>query len=186
KFAKDGRRLFGPGKSLRGFWLGPLLGAIIALGIHGILFWQWNNIVQAVDGFIANPNVNYYMYLNQREPLLQNLALFILGDSDYSNPFHAFLKLVPRVFLCAYGAAVGDLFGSWAKRRRNLKRGEPFWGVDQVDFLVGCLLFAGWFVFLPITFISGQVLLMLIIITPTITILANNISFFMGRKTVPW
>ncbi|UYP46127.1 hypothetical protein NEF87_002412 [Candidatus Lokiarchaeum ossiferum] len=186
KLAKDGRRLFGPGKSLRGFLLGPLTGGLIALGIHTILYWQWGTIETAVVNFVADPNVFYNFYNNDPDLLLADLSLYLLGDKSSNPSLLTFLKLIPRVFLCAYGAALGDLFGSWAKRRKNIERGQPFWIVDQIDFLSGCLILAGWFVFLPISAHVPHVLIMMIIITPTITILANNLSYMTGHKSVPW
>ena len=187
KVAKDGRRLFGPGKTTRGFFLGPLaFGVPIALVIHGVVYASWDNIVVMANEFLADPNVSYKFYDNDPSKLLKDLALYLLGDANGTNDWATFFKLVPRVTLCAFGTAVGDLVGSWAKRRKDVKRGEPFWIVDQIDFLGGCLIFAGWFVFLPPAPQVIHVLLMLIIITPTITVAANTISFLTGHKKVPW
>ncbi len=186
KMATDGRRLFGPGKTLRGFLLGPFMGGLIALGIHGILYLQWGAIETAVYNFCVDPNVYYNFYKNDPALLLSDLSLYLLGDKSGTPSLITFMKLTPRVFLCAYGAAVGDLFGSWAKRRKNVTRGQPFWIVDQLDFLTGCLILAGWFVFLPLSQHVPHVLIMTIIITPTIAIIANNIAYLMGKKSVPW
>ena len=186
KKAKDGRRLFGSGKTKRGFFLGPLSGTIIALFIHAILFWNWENITSLAIGFTQNPNIYYHFYSNNAENLIHDLSLFLLGNPFGDNTFLSFLKLIPRVVLCSYGAAFGDLFGSWAKRRRNISSGQPFWIVDQIDFLGGCLLFTGWFVFIPPAVYTFHVLIMLLIITPSLAVMANWISYLFGRKAVPW
>ena len=186
KNAKDGRRLFGSGKTKRGFILGPLFGAVIALIIHGILFWQWESITILTIGFTENPDIYYHFYENNADNLIKDLSIFLLGNSSGDTTFLGFLKLIPRVFLCSYGAAFGDLFGSWAKRRKNIDSGQPFWIVDQIDFLAGCLLFAGWFVFIPSAIYTIHVLIMLLIITPSLTVIANSISYLVGRKSVPW
>ncbi len=186
KNAKDGRRIFGPGKTTRGFLLGPIIGAIIALMIHLTIYSQWNSIVSTVHTLIEQPNVNYTFYNNSAEDLLSDLSLFLIGDRSQDPSLNSFLILLPRVLLCSFGAAFGDLFGSWAKRRKNIGRGQPFWVIDQIDFLGGCLLFAGWFVFLPITQHTIHIIIMTILITPTITIIANNLSYFFGKKSVPW
>jgi CDP-2,3-bis-(O-geranylgeranyl)-sn-glycerol synthase len=184
RMAKDGRPLFGPGKTIRGFFLGPLLfGIPIALGIHGIIYWQWDAITAAAEAFLADPNVNYDFYDNDPAKLIKDLALYLLGDANGTNDFATFMKLVPRVVLCAFGAAVGDLVGSWAKRRKDVKRGEPFWIVDQIDFLGGCLILAAPFVF---SSFNIHVLIMLIVITPSITVVANTLSYFSGHKKHPW
>ena len=57
KIAKDGRRLFGSGKTKRGFLLGPFIGTIIALCIHGILYWQWESITVLTISFTENPDI---------------------------------------------------------------------------------------------------------------------------------
>ncbi|MHA1561155.1 MAG: CDP-archaeol synthase [Promethearchaeota archaeon] len=149
KIAKDGRRLFGSGKTKRGFFFGPFIGAIIALCIHGILFWQWESITVLTISFTENPDVYYHFYENNADNLIKDLSIFLLGNPSGDTTFLSFLRLIPRVVLCSYGTAFGDLFGSWAKRRKNIFSGQPFWVVDQIDFLAGCLLFAGWFVFIP-------------------------------------
>ena len=186
KIAKDGRRLFGSGKTKRGFFLGPLVGAIIALIIHGILFWQWENITTLIINFTENPDIYYNFYENNAENLIKDFSIFLLGNPVGDTTFLGFLKLIPRVLLCAYGTAFGDLFGSWAKRRKNIASGQPFWIVDQIDFLAGCLLFAGWFVFFPSAIYTIHVLIMLLIITPSLALISNFISFLTGGKSVPW
>lgn len=186
KNAKDGRRLFGSGKTKRGFFLGPFFGAVIALIIHGILFWQWESITILTIGFTENPDIYYHFYENNPNNLIKDLSIFLLGNSSGDTTFFGFLKLIPRVLLCSYGAAFGDLFGSWAKRRKNIASGQPFWIVDQIDFLGGCMLFAGWFVFIPLEIYTIHVLIMLLIITPSLAVIANSVSYLVGRKSVPW
>jgi len=186
KNAKDGRRLFGSGKTKRGFLLGPFIGAIIALIIHGILFWQWESITVLTINFTENPDVFYNFYDNNADNLIKDLSIFLLGNPSGDTSFLGFLKLIPRVVLCSYGTAFGDLFGSWAKRRKNIPSGQPFWIVDQIDFLAGCLLFAGWFVFIPPAIYTIHVLIMLLIITPSLAVIANIISYLLGIKSVPW
>jgi len=186
KNAKDGRRLFGSGKTKRGFFLGPFFGAVIALIIHGILFWQWESITILTIGFTENPDIYYHFYENNPNDLIKDLSIFLLGNSSGDTTFFGFLKLIPRVLLCSYGAAFGDLFGSWAKRRKNIASGQPFWIVDQIDFLGGCMLFAGWFVFIPLAIYTIHVLIMLLIITPSLAVIANSVSYLVGRKSVPW
>jgi len=190
KIAKDGRRLFGPGKTIRGFFLGPLaFGVPIALIIHGIVFASWDSIMVAVEDFLQDPSVSYVFYDSNPDQLYADLRLYLLGDANGTNNWDTFGKLVPRVVLCSFGAAMGDLAGSWYKRRKDVERGAPFWGVDQIDFLGGCLLLA-----FPLLLVGGfdfstinlNVFIMLFIITPSITVIANTISYVTGHKDVPW
>jgi CDP-2,3-bis-(O-geranylgeranyl)-sn-glycerol synthase len=186
KIDKDGRRLFGSGKTKRGFLLGPFIGAIIALCIHGILYWQWESITVLTMSFTENPDVYYHFYENNANNLIKDLSIFLLGNPSGDTTFLSFIKLIPRVVLCSYGTAFGDLFGSWAKRRKNIPSGQPFWVVDQIDFLAGCLLFAGWFVFIPPAAYTLHVLIMLLIITPSLAVISNSIAYLIGIKSVPW
>jgi CDP-2,3-bis-(O-geranylgeranyl)-sn-glycerol synthase len=84
---------------------------------------------------------------------------------------------------------IGDLIGSFLKRRFDIKSGAPFWIVDQLDFAFIAILFVS----IP-GFISPQlfllpdiyILVLLIILTPTVSIIANTIAFLVGLKSVPY
>jgi len=85
------------------------------------------------------------------------------------------------VFFVALGAMVGDMIGSFIKRRLDIGRGDSAPLLDQLDFLAGAFLFASLFV--PISFIS---ILIFIIITPFVHYLASFIGYKLGVKEVPW
>jgi CDP-2,3-bis-(O-geranylgeranyl)-sn-glycerol synthase len=180
---KDGRRLFGEGKTWRGFILGSVLfGIPIAMLIHGILFVYWQDVVDASYAFFADPKINYTFYETPEE-LIEDLRIYMLGSKIAEPDFQSFLRLMPRIILCSFGAGVGDLIGSWAKRRKGLARGAPFWVIDQIDFIGGCLL-------LTVPLVIGnfhiQTFIFLLIFTPSLTVLANTISYLTGHKKVPW
>ena len=82
---------------------------------------------------------------------------------------------------------VGDLVGSFMKRRLGLQRGAPLPLIDQLDFVGGAwlLLFLGaraWF----IETFSVQIIVVVIIITPLLHLFTNYIGFKIGKKKVPW
>lgn len=77
------------------------------------------------------------------------------------------------------GAMVGDMFGSFLKRRIGIARGRPAPLLDQVGFLVFALGFAA-----LITPVSSITVLILLILTPTIHISTNAIAFQLGLKRV--
>ncbi|MCP4763847.1 MAG: CDP-archaeol synthase [archaeon] len=55
---KDGRRLFGNGKTIRGFFGGPLLfGVPIALGIHFILYLCWPVLDEQILIWFSTPDL---------------------------------------------------------------------------------------------------------------------------------
>jgi len=179
---KDGRRLFGPGKTWRGFILGSIaFGIPIAMMIHAIFFFCWDDVVNATYGFYEQGLI-YTMY-PEPEQLIEDLRIYMLGSKSAVPDLNSFLLLLPRVSLCSFGAGVGDLMGSWAKRRIGLQRGEPFWIVDQIDFLFGCLL-------LSLPYVWGefhlQTFVFLLIFTPSLTVIANTISYLTGHKKIPW
>ena len=82
---------------------------------------------------------------------------------------------------------LGDLIGSFAKRRVGLKRGAPLPLVDQLDFVAGAwlllFLFAReWFV----NVFSWHIILAVVLITLLLHPLTNYLGFKIGRKQVPW
>lgn len=83
--------------------------------------------------------------------------------------------------LLALGAILGDLIGSFIKRRANLERGKPVLLLDQLDFVfVGLLLGS------IIYNVSIQMFFLISIITLFAHKAANFIAFKFKLKKVPW
>lgn len=127
----DGRPIFGPGKTIRGFISGLAAGFIIGV--------------------------------------LQGLA---------SNQLHLYSALG---FLLALGALIGDLLGSFIKRRVNLERGAAAPVLDQLGFVVLALLFAS-----PVFFPSWEIILIILVITPPIHLATNYIGHKLKLKDRPY
>ena len=91
----------------------------------------------------------------------------------------------PPIFglLLSLGALFGDLAGAFAKRRLGLAPGELLPVVDQVDFIVGALLFS-----LPVSlpFLSLELVVCVLIITPPLHLLTNFGAYKLGLKSNPW
>lgn len=173
---KDGRRLFGPGKTWRGFLLGPLLiGIPISLGIHALLYLNWANVLEPYISFMYGRPEAYVLFNIGAESALQLYQTYLVQDIGI---------LIIRVIVISFSASIGDLLGSWIKRRLNKERGEPLWIVDQLDFVFVCLLFSLPFVPLDIFFLN--IVIFSFLLSPTLTILANTLSYIMGIKSVPW
>lgn len=83
--------------------------------------------------------------------------------------------------LLALGALVGDLFGSFIKRRLNIARGGSAPGLDQLGFVVFALLFAS-----PLWLPSWDVILTILIITPAIHLATNFGAYKLGLKSRPY
>ncbi|MCP4763848.1 MAG: CDP-archaeol synthase [archaeon] len=84
----------------------------------------------------------------------------------------------------SFATAIGDLIGSWSKRRMNRKRGQPIWILDQLDFAVFVILFS--LPFVPLNFDFLLLTIFTMISTPSVTLIANWFSYTFGMKDVPW
>jgi CDP-2,3-bis-(O-geranylgeranyl)-sn-glycerol synthase len=85
--------------------------------------------------------------------------------------------------LVPLGALMGDLAGAFVKRRLNFAPGDLLPIVDQVDFVVGAILFS-----LPISlpFLSWKLVLAAFIITIPAHLLTNYAAYRFGLKSNPW
>ena len=85
--------------------------------------------------------------------------------------------------LLSLGALFGDLAGAFAKRRLGLAPGELLPVIDQIDFIVGALVFS-----LPLSLqiLSWELILTVLIITPPIHLLTNFAAYKLGLKNNPW
>jgi len=84
-------------------------------------------------------------------------------------------------FAVSLGALLGDLFEAFVKRRLGYAPGASFPVADQLDFVLGALLFS-LFVSPP----SWQVAVVVLIITPPIHLLTNFVAYHLGVKKEPW
>jgi CDP-2,3-bis-(O-geranylgeranyl)-sn-glycerol synthase len=83
--------------------------------------------------------------------------------------------------LSSLGALCGDLAGAFLKRRLGIAPGGLFPIVDQVDFVIGALLFS-----LPLAMIYWELAVAVIIITPPIHLLTNFLAYKLKLKKNPW
>jgi len=185
RVAKDGRPLFGPGKTWRGFILGPLVwGIIIGLLIHSIFFYTWEQIEQFIVSLFSNPNNSYKFIKRPPQEAVDLFKLYLLGGYSYENYAQCLFRLIFRVICVSYATATGDLVKSYLKRRLNIDRGQPFWIIDQIDFLIFVLIVAIPFVDLNIDYFA--IVIFSLIFTPSLTIFANGLTYLLGHKSVPW
>jgi len=95
----------------------------------------------------------------------------------------SFLFGYPLLFsvLSPLGALLGDLAAAFLKRRLGIAPGGLFPVVDQVDFVVGALLFS-----LPLAIVSWEIAVTVLIITPPIHLVTNFVAYKLGLKKNPW
>ena len=83
--------------------------------------------------------------------------------------------------LTPLGALLGDLVGAFLKRRLNIAPGGLLPIVDQVDFVVGALLFS-----LPLMVINWETAVTVLLITPPIHLFTNFLAYKLKLKKHPW
>jgi CDP-2,3-bis-(O-geranylgeranyl)-sn-glycerol synthase len=84
-------------------------------------------------------------------------------------------------FFVSTGAILGDVCGSFLKRRLDLESGKPVFLLDQLDFLVGGIVLGSAF-FFP----KWEQIAVMVIITLLVHRLSNWIAFKAKLKEVPW
>lgn len=84
-------------------------------------------------------------------------------------------------FLMGFGAIVGDAVKSFLKRRVGKPSGAAWPPFDQIDFVIGGLLFV-W----PLARIPLSAVFLLLILIPIGHLLTNRIAFALGLKEVPY
>jgi CDP-2,3-bis-(O-geranylgeranyl)-sn-glycerol synthase len=150
KVLKDGKRLFGDGKTWRGFGGGVMCGIVL-----GLVLW--------------------------------GLAALVYEPLEYG----AFPGALTPLVLLPVGALLGDLVGSFIKRRMGKPKGAPVLGLDQYDFMVGAMVLLaifqnGWFIQ---HYWEGEAvfgLIFVIVLTPFLHRAVNIVGYRLGKKEVPW
>lgn len=84
-------------------------------------------------------------------------------------------------FLSPLGALLGDLTGAFLKRRLGIAPGGLLPIIDQIDFVLGALLFS-----FPLGILTWQLALVVLLITPPIHLFTNFIAFKLKLKKNPW
>jgi CDP-2,3-bis-(O-geranylgeranyl)-sn-glycerol synthase len=97
----------------------------------------------------------------------------------FGNPERLFLAGV----MLSVGALVGDAMGSFIKRRMEIKPGKQFNILDQMDFILGGLIFAYPF---ASEIYSVQNIIFIMVVSYVLHVGANVSANKLGLKKVPW
>ncbi|MFA6328796.1 MAG: CDP-2,3-bis-(O-geranylgeranyl)-sn-glycerol synthase [Candidatus Micrarchaeia archaeon] len=159
----DGQRLFGDGKTVRGFFAGVAAGVAVG-AVEGILLTGGALDIYAgtfAGGAVAGGSGGAAAWLGMGGAAIYVLAGFLLG----------------------IGAMAGDLIGSFIKRRQGIARGKPSLVTDQLFFLAIALLFA-----YPLAahLLTPEAVLFLAVLTYFVHVGANVVANRLGLKNVPW
>lgn len=155
-----GHRLFGKGKTWKGFFGGFLIGATVSW-LLVLLYPSLQIVVNGGQWGLVN--------LDIQNEILDTFLIY-----DFSTLFWRFILL-------SLGACLGDLIGSFFKRRAGKDRGEQFPLVDQLGFVLVAYVLAYPFFPMPLYY-----LLVICLFTPLIHVLANIVAYYIGKKEVPW
>ncbi len=142
----------------------------------GILRWKWHPLDRGKklgDGERVLGDGKTF------EGILVGVLLGVLtglGIQQFISGYPLFLA-----FLAATGALAGDAVESFVKRRRGFKRGEMWFPADQLDFVIGALLFLSPF-YLP----GLAEILFITFLTIAAHLSLNLIGWLLGLKSVPW
>lgn len=101
----------------------------------------------------------------------------IVGAFGYYFSKNLFLIAV----LASFGALLGDLAGAFLKRRLKIKPGDPLPGIDQLDFVLGALLFVS-----LVYRLSLGAIAILLFVTPPVHFLTNVAAYYLGLKKNYW
>ena len=157
-------RILGDGKTIEGFLIGSIIGIIggIIQFLLSPIFYQvsvaWYDFYIPI--LIPRSDVVFYLSFN--------------------------LVVLTRTLFFPVGALLGDIIGSFIKRRLGKPRGEPLIIIDQLDLLLGVLLIS-----LPLAPIHASFfqidlpyLLTIVILTHFIHRIVNKLAFKLNVKNV--
>lgn len=124
------------------------------------------------------------------------LGLILIGISYFFDPedfwgFGPFWSNVGILVCLSFGSLLGDMMGSFIKRRLNIARGQKAPVLDQFDFVIGAFLVTALFYphWVYGNFIEGWHILALVFVLIMTLILhraVNIIGYKAGLKNEPW
>ena len=122
-----------------------------------------------IFGIIFAIIISFFQFL-----LYKNNFLLEISFIDYSN-------WLLFGFLMGFGALIGDLTKSFFKRRLNYKPGQSFVPFDQVDFVIGALIFI-----YPLIKLSIELMIIIILLSFALDIIVNHLSYYLKIRNEKW
>lgn len=115
----------------------------------------------------------------------------LCGSEDHWGFGPSWNDNVGLLFCLAFGSLIGDMIGSFVKRRLNFERGAKVPILDQFDYVFGAFLLVGLFYpqWLYATYLDGYHLLALLVMLFIVYAahrIVNYIGWKMGVKENPW
>ena len=116
------------------------------------------------------------MFIAFIQSLLLDISFFAnISVADYKSQWYVLGLLM------GFGAIVGDSAESFVKRRLDIKSGKPFIPWDQLDFVIGALLFT-FFIAKPTLTLISTILVLSFILHITV----NHLAFYLKIRNEKW
>lgn len=135
------------------------------------LFGRNKSVRGVYAGILAAMIVVYLQKMLQMEGVANAIRLI-----DYGAAHIWMLGL-----LMGTGTVLGDVVKSFFKRRLEKREGTPWVPFDQLDFVLGALLFT-----LPFYPMEWTPIVIVITLSPLLHFAVNVIGYFLGVKNVWW
>ncbi|MFH1664432.1 MAG: CDP-2,3-bis-(O-geranylgeranyl)-sn-glycerol synthase [archaeon] len=113
--------------------------------------------------------------------ILAGIVAVLLVDFYFQGKVPIISNYLLYGSLLSVGAILGDIIGSFFKRRFDIERGKPVLLLDQLDFVVIGILLGS-----AVHLISLQLFLLICFITLVAHKASNFIAFKFKLKKVPW
>lgn len=122
-------------------------------------------------GILGAIVVAYLQSLLYTFPAIQHISFF-----DFQQTSFLFIG-----FLMGFGVLFGDLVKSFFKRRLDIKPGARFFPWDQLDLVIGGLVFVS-FIKLP----TWQMVVFYLVAGPLLHIFFNHLGYWLKLKETKW
>lgn len=146
--------------------ISPVLSRLIPMAAKPVSE-KWFGSNKTWKGIIAATVTGGLVFWIQKALYLNGFtALAVIDYADFP---------VTMGFVMGFGAIFGDLVKSYYKRKAKIKPGKPWMPWDQLDFVIGGLVFSFFFYVPPI-----EVALLIVLISPFLHLLINYIGYLLN------
>jgi CDP-2,3-bis-(O-geranylgeranyl)-sn-glycerol synthase len=80
-----------------------------------------------------------------------------------------------------FGTIFGDLMESFVKRRIGYEPGRPFIPFDQLDFVIGALIFV-----FPLIKLSSNKIIIILLLSFVLHVIVNHLAFHLKIRKEKW
>ena len=122
-----------------------------------------------IFGIIFAMIITYLQFLLYKNGLFVEISII-----DYSN-------WILIGFLMGFGAVFGDLVESFVKRRLNYEPGKSFVPFDQLDFVIGALIFV-----YPLVKLLLNKIIIILLLSFVLHVIVNHFAFYTGIRKEKW